>query len=881
MIRLEIVIGLTMTTVTTYPNDYLTRYAYDKIWCAPEQDNQRVFNPERISDAEGVWGNFLNGWKRYDLPTKNERYHVYHIGQVIPSLVGLLNQQRNWFSMRYLCEQLNAFCDVFLDKGIIFPRSQCYYMVTDEKLLVLAIKIPDKHLIDVDFVNERVYMRIYRNVFYNVPGANQTGYSIECQSKQSLSNQDILDMQNRVAFLSQRPGKVLSYVNGRIVDNINLLNATPGDYIDFIYDPSIKQTLAFKVDTLHEFLSELDSINKYLLHNPSTATEVLDYQDDVDVFVLNAPSSGNFQGLFFNKNNVERFRNVTHRDYTISSQGVSNLYSYFETPISHDKAYIFIVIRNAATGRMLVNETNRIRDLYRMSDNDVYRAMIGLDSTVGVWNVANLEKANYVKLMREKYGTIDVNDALDALGYNAASVVIGDTPKRVQLTSGQKIVDIPVGLMIGCTAYEYDADGLLLGWYYHTNNLIHVAQNANCDLVELIAGEGTTHFDDVEGQPSSTLDHSFNHRFYLSSKISGIGQNDWADVSGSSYYHVYPTGELEWAVNSSTELQLVRSNKKHLVYEIQDLMADGNLQFNISAWNTTRNQWETIKIPPARIDLFLNGHSLIEHVDYVVRWPSVYIFNKEFLVNPGVDNQRITIRATGFCTSEMERIEIGDVGFVRHGVLSENNMYDVRGDKVHRVIVGGALYRHDELLYAETDGTIRVVDELNGKPYLISDILVPINDFSASVISDVDLTLKMRDESRVIDKTISDYLTIKIPQREISTPSTIVRKYRVFSPFFSKLFQALESGAISGTWMTEHYGEQKVKQICTPYEYVLPWDPISEGNTVDPAFVEIHPHPYDRLLVLTPYQYKFINMAVNVYARNKINLSSHAVISLD
>lgn len=869
-----------MTTVTTYPNDYLVRYAYDKIWCAPEQDNQRVFNPERISGNEGVWGNFLNGWKRYDLPTKSERYHVYHVGQVVPSLIGLLDKQRSWFSMRYLCEQLNAFCDVFVDKGIIFPRSQCYYMVTDEKLLVLAVKIPDKNLINVDFVNERIYMRIYRNVFYNVPGANQTGFSIECQSKQSLSNQDILDMQNRITFLSQRPGRVISYVNGRIVDKVNLINAIPGDYIDFIYDPSIKQTLTFKVDSLYEFLSELDEINKYLLHNPA-GSDVLDYQDDIDVYVINGQSTGNFQGLFFNKNNVGRFRNATHRDYTISSQGISNLYNHFRTPITHDKAYVQLFIRNAATNRSLINEANRIKDLYRMNDTDVYRAMVGIDSTVSVWNVANLEKANYVKLMRETYGTIEINDSLNALGYNAASVVTGDTPHRVQLTSGQKLIDIPVGLMDGCTAYEYDSDGLLLGWYYHTNNQVHVAQNPTCDLVELVFGEGTTYFDDIEGQSVTLLDRSVNHRFYLSSKISGIGQNDWQDVSGSSYYHVYDEGELVWAVNSSQELQLVRSNKNHLVYQIEDLMADGNLQFNISAWNQTRSQWETVKIPPARIDLFLNGHSLIEGVDYVIHWPSVYVFNKEYLNEPGQNVQKIVIRGTGFCTNEMKRVEAGDVGFVRHGVLSENNTYDIRDDKVNRVIVGGALYRYDELLYAETDGTVRVVDELNGKPYLISDILVPVNDFSASAISDVDLTLRMRDEARVIDKTISDYLTIKIPQREISTPSTIVRKYRIFSPFFSKLFQALDDGSISGDWMTDHYNEQKVKQVCTPYEYILPWDPISEVNTLDPTFVEIHPHPYDRLLTLTPYHYKFINMAVKVYAKNKINLSSHAVISLD
>lgn len=865
-------------TTTTYPDDFLRQYVYSDVWCSPEQDSQRVFNPERITPNEGVWNNFLVGWRRYDLPTKTDRYHVYHIGQVFPDLIGLIGKQRNWFSMRYLCEKLNAFCDVYVENGFVFPRDQAHYMVTEEKLLVVAVKVPDRRMIDVDLVTEKIYLRVYRNKFFYTAEANTAALDIECASKVAASNQDIMTMQDRIDVLAAKPGGVLSYVNGKLVKRVNLLTAVPGDSIGYIYDPSIKYQLTFKVSDLYSFVSEVDQDHKYLLHHASGG-QAVDYYDDVDAYVLDGPESSQYHGLYYHKNTENRLRNVTHRDYVIEAQGVVNLYPHFATQLLHSAAHIHLVVRDGSTNRVLVNEAHRIKDLYRMSNTDVYRSMIGIDANVAAWNVAKLEKSKYMKVMGALYGTITKQDAFDALGYNAASVLLGDTPKRVRTVSSQKLVDVPIGLQKSCTAYEYDADGKLLGWQNHTNNATYVTQYPTADLVELIFGQGTTSFENIVGQSTTQLDKSLNYRFYLATKDGGVVQNDWRDVSGQSNYHVFDTGIVQWAVNPTTEQQLVRSNKRHLVYQFEHPMEDGNIQFNVSQWNAANSSWETLKIPPARIDIFLNDNSLIEDVDYVVRWPAIYVISKEHIVNPG-QPQKIVVRATGFCTNQMARIDIGDSGFVKHGVLSENNTYDIRYDKVNRIVVGGALYRHDELRYAESDGTVRVEDALNGKPYMITDILVPMNDFSEAVISNVDPTLTARAVARVTDKTISDYLSTKLPERDLTTPSTFVAKYQLFSPFFTKLFAALDTGLITGEWMHNHYGEQKVKDVCAQFEYLLQWDPLIDANAVDPTFTTIHPHPFDEVLILTPYQYKFINMAVKVYGRGKINLSSHAVISV-
>ncbi len=863
-------------TILKYPDDFLRQHLYTNAWCAPQQDTQRVFSPERMTPNNGVLNKIKIGWKSYDLPGTG-RYHVYNMGQIFPELIGWIGKQRTWFSMRYLCQELDAFCDVYVDKGILIPRHLCHYLITDDKQIIVAVNIPDNRLINIDLSQEDIFLRIYRNKYYKSSAANIAGYSIECDSRRSVSALDILGMQNYVDQLKQRVGGVICYVNGYIVNHISLLTATPGDYIEFIYDPSIKTQLTFPVSELHEYVSEVDSTNKYLVHNP-VGTDKIDYYDDIDIHVINNTSTGVYKGVYFHKNTASRVRNITHRDYSVSSNGVSATYTSFNPPINHTDAYLHVIIREADTRRTIINEANRVRDLYRMDDDDVYSALIGFNSLVNVWNVSELEKSKFNNSIRKPFGELTRQDAFDALGYNAISKLIGDTPNRVYLNSGQRNVAVPLQMRKASTAYEYDSSGHLIGSYPHTNHEIYLPHNQNCDVVEFIFGLASTSFDDVIGQQTSTLDTELNHRFYICDKIGGVPDEVWRDVSGTSYYHVYPNGQVIWAVNSTIEQQLVRSNSRHLFYEFDSPMEDGNVQFNISQWDAIDNRWETLKIPPARIDIFLNGKSLIEDIDYIVHWPSVYITTKEYFINPG-QTQRISIRATGFCKNDMQRIDAGDTGFVKHRVLSENNIYNLRDDRVNRIIVGGSLKMFDDLKFAETDGTVRVQDAYNGKPYCISDILVPMNIFSESSTLSTDPTLSAREQSRAIDAAISNYLTLKLPERVLSTPSTFVRKYVLFSPFFTKLFHAILNGGISGPWMTEHYAEQRVSQECAQYQHLLNWDPITEENEIDPTFVEIHPHPYDQAISLNAYQYKFMNIAVRLYGRGRINLSSHATIS--
>jgi hypothetical protein len=215
----------------------------------------------------------------------------------------------------------------------------------------------------------------------------------------------------------------------------------------------------------------------------------------------------------------------------------------------------------------------------------------------------------------------------------------------------------------------------------------------------------------------------------------------------------------------------------------------------------------------------------------------------------------------------------GDVGFVQYGALSFNNRYDIRDDKVNRVVVEGALYRYDELEFAEGDFDIHVSGATNGFPYSIRDIVVPMNGYLTADNQKTDPTYELRARDKIVTDAISIYMTLKIPEKVPTSPSSIAGLYPVVSPFFSRIVYDLNSGALWDEMMTEQYSDDWVRQTVEGYEYLLAWDPITDVNFLDPNFVVVQPHNLNHYVDMGIYQFKFLNRVQRIYAPTRISLS--------
>ncbi len=623
----------------------------------------------------------------------------------------------------------------------------------------------------------------------------------------------------------------------------------------------------FTVGDLEWFDSTLDLKRKYLLHYAGPGESIIDYQDDLDLFRIKKGQGTTYQGVYFHRNAGDTVRMVTHKDYAVATPYVQG-FAQDNAWADVESLTLRLVIRKAGWDRPLVNEDNRIKELYKLADLDITQAMLGPDSVVLNWRADALENAWYTKVMRVHADEVTGALVEDAYGYNAISSLIGMTPALCYDLSGQQVADVPYGLQSRSTAYEYDGDGKLLGWFTHLEGTRYPARDDRAQLVEMVVGDVSDRLDETYGDKIVPLDPTSNYRMYTCPIVDGVVTNQWVDVTGSGQYTVV-NNLLTWLTNETTTYTLVRSDRTMLGYTLNLSAADGLLRFTLTHRALRNGQvlaWP-MQIQMGELDLWLNGKSMIEGIDYVVHFPQVVVFNKEFLINPRTQQQRIDIRFSGFCRSDLTREIPEDVGFVEYGMLSHNNRYDVRDDKVMRIVVDGAVYERSELKFAEDTPAIVVTDARNGAPYLLRDIVVPMRGYTDKK------TYEMRSHSQEIDARISAYMTLKFPQPVQTLPSAIPNKYAVYSPFLNKIMRDLMSGTLSDDRLKNFYSDEVVREIVQPYMWLLDYDPTQDENLPDTRYVDIHPHNEPTVVDIDIYWYKFISRCVRLFMQDRVNLS--------
>lgn len=806
------------------------------------------------------------------MPTPTDTYHLYQIGQVYPALLGLFPEIRVWHRLSTVMQLQNLVANVYTNGGLQLPRFETWVLVTTDRNIVIAIK--DQPTI-APLKTEPVYLRLYSNAFFNSPRRNTSFDQIFCSGIRFDTVNNGLLFQNQYHIWQQKAGLCQLFVNGVLVQDFLPQSLHSGDVVEFVYDSTVKRVIDFPIAGLPTFDSIKDAKRKYLLHY--TGAEVpdnsIDYRDDIDVWLVQTGVDQNnkptVQGLFYHKNANDALRQVTHRDYAVVVPYVNAYLPGAPNWQNVQALSIRLVIRNAGYDRPLINEAHDIQMLYKLPDSEILAAMSGIDSSVAVWQAPNLENSDYIRLMDAKFSTITRDLVTSAYGYFAISKLIGDSPWPVQTVNGRRQITLPFGLQAYSTMYEYDASGHLLGYYPHTLGVEYTPINANAALIECTVGTGGTKLDTVFGQQNIPYNPNLNYRFYIANINHGVlDQTSWQDVTGdSTKYTIVNNSTVVWLVDQTAYATAVKSDANFLAYDLTLSPRDGILQFSIDAEATypAGSANGVMYIPFDRLDLWLNGKALIENVDFYVAWPQIIIINKKYLV--GGLTQQLSIRATGFCNADMTRTPMVDAGFVEYGVLSRNNRYDVRGDKVTRIVVDGAVYQLSDMEFSEDDDGVRMSNVPNGVPYVIEYPLVPTRG-----ITNQD-TYSLRATALAVDKTVSDYLTLKLPEPVQTNPDMIPAKYPVYSPFSSKVMYDMINGVLDITpFQTAYYSDKSVIDYLQSYTYLLAYDPTQKN--VDLDHIEIHPHNLNVETVLDIYQYNFLNRAIKVFLDNKVDISN-------
>lgn len=843
--------------------EYLIRHARDKVWCVPYQDHQAIIELAHLSPRAGEIGTCKVMWLNVVLPTQQDHYHVFQIGGNSPDRLGLPWGTDKWYRLQDWANTRSMVIDLYTERGIQLPLERSWVYRTENGNTVIAVQQLAKNLaLDwsnmVDLAVDPLYLRLYTNEYFDTNGGMGITRPVVYGGGVMTSQAKVQALRLEVNDLAMRDGLVKVFKNGYWVDLNAISSLKLGDICEYVYDASVERVVDFRVSDLRDFGSLVDHAQKYLLHPPKDPRgQILRYRDDVDVYVYTGDMDLSGKGLYFMRNAEDSLRMVSHADYALRVDYV-NAYQPWLTDANVD-LYVQLHIRNGGDRNYLVPEHHRIAQLYQFDDKLIVDAMIGGDALVADFRAENLEASLYPALMRDYQGNFEALDVAYCYGRNALGVLLADSPKAVVHDNSGNYAPVGVQLQRGCTAFEYDKDGVLLSWRPFTGGERYYTQSAGAELVEFQTGLGQKAIDWFVGNDPVVLPTDVRYQIYWCPRDKGIPTEVWQPAKAGTHYDI-ANGTLVWKMDVNGKCGLVVTDRYVSVYEVELDGGDGNYHFTLSH-PVTRAEPATLQ--PKRLAINVNGHWLTEGLNCVVQWPVVYITTDRYLKRTG--KQKVLVRATGFCDpATMQRDVPTDVGFVVQGVVSVDTCYDLRGDRVMHAVVDGCLQLTSDVPWAETTVDGSGSGYKNGLPYMAYPAVTPVREFDESVNAALDAI------ENVTDVAVRDYLSKRVPMYTQVGPNPIQDFYGLYSVFFAALLVGLRDGSVYQPYKPDD--KAAVRDAITSLFPLLEFDPCRLA--INPNYVRIYPYPFaSAVKTVTTETYRFLSNVNDDYLNGKLDLT--------
>lgn len=910
-------------------SDLLKAHALANIWCEPSQDRQYTIRPARLTPRGGAFKRVRVLWDTIPLPnadalTHSGLYHVYQIGQISPELLNIHTLSTGWVPMVDVITDNNLYVVAFLDNGTRIPLTTCWLKLNADRNLILAVKIVydldlgvepyilpntsiettrainlDEHPLNLRFysnarMDSESWMAITNNDRHGIRVVETIITSLSAYSQWVYDCQTVASNYNTGAGTHWSDGWVMAEPTGWMVDYI-------GQTFSYVYDATINAVETYRLSEMPTFLSQLDvGIDKYLLLRDALPT-MIDYYDDVEFYLIDGTP---YRGVIIPQLRANTVRMVTHNAYAIRKDVIDGLFNQHPS-LSRSTASIMVVVRVGGMVRGLVHQHSRIEELYRLPRSGILTAMSAANTLVPEWHMDNLEASAYTAIMRSEAVDITTPMLETAYGYNAASLAVANPFAIGVDNGGVRVVTVPPVATIPDvatnggrrTVYGYTASGTLLDWlndlggYRDIPLYVAMANTVRAEVFNYL----TDTVSNGEYYDTDVTSHDlrqYGFRCYACPIVGGLPSEEWTDVTDTPYYHYDPVGTLANGYTPSIVWSTYLLDYANLYPCVR---VDGVMHFwtaptpspPYSGINrvtvTATMDWlggtvvRPVSLSPGIIDVFQDGRSLIEGIDYYVEWPIITVVRRPTTL-PG--DTVIQVRSYGFCNpSTMRHMPARERGFVQGGILSVDHRYDIRNDRPTRIVVAGGTVDRSMVRLAEDHTGPLVVD---GRPYALSDYVTSASQYSTQHVTEYYLA------SVDMDRRVSDYLTPLLATDLVRYPFIQINRWSVVSPFCSAIMHALNNGFLSGGELDVPYTNAEIDTWVQPWIHLLAVDPCVVEPDINSNcdtqlyhnYVIIYPHPYLDAMTLTPVQYGFVEQLITIYLNQKTDLTPSVIIGV-
>lgn len=855
------------------------RFAVDRIYCTPSQDRQFSFHLRRVNKpAYPYKGQFTVFNAQKQLPDQTSYFHVFSIGSIPPKLLNMLYQQRGWFKDQWIkCSTDMAERDMIIriynEEGVVLPSELAYYSFIDQNSLMVALQVP-AGASRVFPMETFKYMHVYTNSYFQSVAfqSNPVRVGIDYKYQVVHNNTEKLQLQNYVSACRAQGGDVFIHVDGYYTDEISL-NIPDGSHVEVVYDQSIKAVEYYPISELRTFDSTLDNRMKYLVYRTARAPYI-DYNDDTEVFIQQSTGLVK-KGLHFYKHRDYVMRNVTDKDFSLTSSYINNTAQALSTIVTGsltDKR-IVLYVRHSANPMTVAYSSLKLHELYKLPDSVQKDVICNSNYSLDIFRAEALENSHYFRVASaSKISEVTPDLAASAVGYNGISYYYADNLISDSVNMNLQVAELYQGQSV---AYEYTADGLYSG-HYVTYGELYTKSSSDIGYVELLSGYIPTHMPPLlDNTMTHTLLQPDEDYVVISAYYDGVNKlSSWDDISATTY--VSRTGNVLSFNLPVGQKARVLYLKQHNAYDTTIDLDSGVMEFNLTEQidKGTGVMTYPCEVPPQSLTVFFNKRRLTHGIDYHIDFPKVVITSKKYIDYTQAE-QSLHIRMSGHTLDKTKINEMEVKGFVNNGALTRNRYYDLRDDRVYTVFVDGRIKARDSVRYSETDHTVRLTDPSNGQPYTVSEQLIPVKLLTGVSTYELYTTNKLK------DKKISEFFNAIFPEPSVNEFNAIPTAHYMYSPVVSRLLVDILTGVISSsTYMTPYDDNTVLQLIDARYSKDMKVDPVRMG--FQDVLVEIHPHLGNSVINLSLHQYRFVQNVIRVLTAGKpekINLSGYLSVS--